>query len=56
MPQYSETEKKRIAKAYRNLLNRGMLKKLALREIILNHGIKKTSLYKYCKLFGVSTK
>ena len=51
------TEKRRreIAREYRKMLDRNVLRKNAINEICRNNGIARATLYRWCRRFNVET-
>lgn len=47
--------RKKIAKAYRSKLNRGMEKKQAMLEVRELFKVSRRSVYNYCNRFGIPT-
>ena len=52
----TEKQRREIAKQYRKLLDRGILRKAAIAEICSCRGVSRRSLYRWCRDFNVSTK
>lgn len=44
-----------IARRFRQMLDEGMLRKVAIESLKQNFNVGRTSIYAYCKKFGVRT-
>lgn len=52
----TERQRKKIAVEFRSKLDRHILRKNAIAQIIEDYGIDRSSLYRWCARFGVSTR
>jgi predicted transcriptional regulator YheO len=52
----TELLRRRIACRFRELLDSGIHRKAAFRQLRLEHGVSRRSVYRYCREFRVSTR
>jgi len=52
----TDKRRKQIAQEYRRKLDKNILRKNAIAEICANYGVGRSSLYGWCKKYGIPTR